>query len=73
MHALAFLFFSGLMTLSALLIRNMFSDADAKIESALAGEYHLPTARVTVVYVARRRSATPALRTRMANQSRLAA
>ena len=72
MHALAFLFFSGLMTASALLIRNMFSDADAKIESALAGEYRLPTSRNTVVYLARRRPMAPA-RQRLTAPARLAA
>lgn len=72
MHTLAVLFFFGLMSLSALLIRNMVSDADAKIGSALAGEYRPAAATVSVVYIARRRS--PALvRPRTAAPARLAA
>ena len=72
MHTLAIMFFFGLMSLSALLIRNMFSDADAKIESALAGEYRPATPSVSVVYIARRRSPAAA-RARTMGASRLAA
>ncbi|MFM7027333.1 MAG: hypothetical protein ACKOXK_01480 [Chakrabartia sp.] len=71
MHLFAFTFFSGLIALSALMIRGMFAESGAKIEAALAGEHRPMAAHDKVIYVARRRPAAaprprPALRTRLA-------
>lgn len=55
MHFLAFLFFSGLLGVCAVMIRNLLIEAGDKIGAALAGDYRLASPAPAQIYVARRR------------------
>ena len=62
MHFLAFLFFTGLLGASLLMMRSLLIESGDKIGAALAGEYHLVSARTAPAYMPRRRALRPAAR-----------
>lgn len=65
MHFLAFLFFSGLLGASLMMIRTMLVESSEKIGAALAGEYRLATAQPAPAYLARHRTQRTASRVAM--------